>query len=263
MVFVDNTLNARKIDGYKHSGGKFRFILLLLVSYIIVGVFGILSGFFSMSDYFFTISMMSVYFSPAILYDVLLTFKIVGISCILTDEGIYFFGAVSEINGDYASPSKGFVSYDVIKDVTKTGKRVVIQGKNFNITIKTTGELADKIALKIKTLKVYDRNGVSYKHYDNIVFYDKSGRSYRIKDRDKILDENGVLYDRNFCFVCKEGYFHYLKEGIDFVGNTDGSFVEYYTDGKELYVCLWQTVYWDAEGNIYRHDNSGTYRLFN
>lgn len=207
--------------------------------------------------------------SPVIIFDMLHGFGIVGKCCVFADDRMYYFKVRTVINNKLEKSATGYVCYSDIKNVSHCHgykySYVTVQGDKFEINIEGASQkLVDEIKARAnidgENLRLYDVKGVCYTEYSDMVFYDDNDVKYRMYG-DIITDQNGKKYDREYCYVDRKGYFYYTEEEMDFYDSQDENFVEYYTNGDEIYVSLRYFVYWDENQKMYCYDDTRYFEL--
>lgn len=270
----DKNIKSKDVVGKKYISHSFVVTIFLCLLWLLLIIVSIAkTGSYQVG--LICCAMTSIIVVPTLIYDILRSLGIIGQYCIVAEDRLYYFKARTVIRGKFEK-SNGYVLYSEIKNVSISeswtgGKKhsdVVIQGDKFEIVIENSENLSKKLVNEIKRraniddgkLRVYDKIGKCYNKYSDIVYYDKSDREYKING-DMIIDQNDTKYDREYCYIDSNGYFYYNEKEMDFYDSLDEDFVEYYTDGKEIYVFLRYFVYWDELQKMYCYDGTRYYEL--
>lgn len=115
-------------------------------------------------------------------------------------------------------------------------------------------------------LTVYDSKGNEYHDLYDVPLYDREGNTY-VRDYENVSlfspsyyrDQNGNLYEEDQCYVDEDGYFYFDKDNTLTVYEEDDT---YCTDGNKRYFQLWQLVYWEEDGSIWRRSRKLDLELF-
>ena len=263
----DKTIKRKDIEGKKYIPQRFVVtigIFLLLFLVVAVGFAGI-----DPKEGLINAGVILIPISPIIIFDVLRGIGLVGQCCVFADDRMYYFKAKTIIKNELEKSANGYVYYSEIKNVAHCHgykySYVIIQGNKFEINIegasqRLVNEIKARAHIDDKRLELYDVKGICYTKYSDVAFYDRNGMVYKICG-DLITDKNDKKYDREYCYIDSNGYFYYTEEKMDFYDSLDENFVEYYTDGKEIYVSLRYFVYWDQNQKMYCYDGLFYYEL--
>ncbi len=263
----DKNIKAKNVAGKKYILNRFVVTIVVCLIWLLLMVLSVVTTGGYETGLICT-AITSVLTVPIIILDILRSFGIIGQFFVLSDEGLYYFRARTVINNKFEK-SNGYVPYSKIKNVVLSmgykHSNIIIQGNRFEISIESASQ---KLIKEIKTrahldddkFELYDAKGICYTKYSDVTFYDKNGLTYKISGG-VITDQNGKKYDREYCYVDSNGHFYYAEEEMDFYDSLDENFVEYYTDGKEIYVSLRYFVYWNRYGKMYCYDGTLYYEL--
>jgi len=109
----------------------------------------------------------------------------------------------------------------------------------------------------------YDVYGNEYFSYMEVPLYDKEGNIYTYEPAWLVMgnyvDQNGNIYDGDYCYLDEDGFLYYDKDKkLKPHKVHDG----YYTDGNNIFYCLWHYVYWDDKGVVYEKSGRFSIELF-
>ncbi len=263
----DKNIKVKDVAGKKYISNRFVATIAVCLIWLLLMVLSVVT-----TDGYETglicCAITSILTVPIIILDILRGFGFIGQFYVLSDDRLYYFRARTVISNKFEK-SNGYVQYSEIKNVTLSEgykhSNIIVQGDRFEIVIESSSQkLVNDIKLHAniddKSLQIYDMKGLCYNKYYQILYYDKAGNVYSI-DGNIIADQSGKKYDRENCYVDSKGYLYYTEEDMDFYDSLDENFVEYYTDGKEIYVSLRYFVYWNREGKMYCYDGTLYYEL--
>ncbi|MBQ6884580.1 MAG: hypothetical protein IJN56_02450 [Clostridia bacterium] len=266
MPHNDKSIKIKDINGEKYIRARFSITIFVAIIMLAIVFLSFIKNDIESVIY---LAPLSIIVFPIIVFDILRGLGVIGPCCVLCDDRLYYFRAMTFID-DKSEKSNGYVLYNDIKNVTaahhsRGGFDLVIQGDKFKIIIanathKTIDAVKQMAHIDENNRELYDSKGILYQKYSDIVFYDKNGVTYK-KYGDVIIDENGKNYDVDYCYIDSCGCFYYTEEEMDFYDSLDKDFVEYYTDKKEIYVSLRYFVYWDKDEKMYCYDGTYYYEL--